>query len=435
LPLLQSDGLDGKIGYTPEGPISRRHFLADVAQVAERLPDRPYALNTCRNRYLFIVAFAAVGLRRQTNLLTGAQTAHQLASIGDTFRARYVLTDAELGAWIRHEPADLGDVAMPSIDSKHIIAIPFTSGSTGDAQPHPKRWGELVAGAILARKRFGFDRLPGGAIIATVPPQHMYGLETSVMLPLATRLGAWSGRPFFPEDLRAALAAVSPPRVLVTTPPHLSVCMRAGLSWSPASLVISATAPLAPDLAAAAEQAFGAPVMEIYGFTEAGSIASRRTLRDPFWRLYDTMVIRNNTVIAPHLSAPTPLDDVLEPRGCDLFELMGRKQDLVKVAGKRTSLTHLNHVLNEIAGVDDGVFVMSDSASSDITRLAALVVAPGQSKQALIKALADRIDPAFLPRPLYLVDRLPRDETGKLNRQDVLSLMTALQLGSDRSEG
>lgn len=36
-----------------------------------------------------------------------------------------------------------------------------------------------------------------------------------------------------------------------------------------------------------AEATFNAPVLEIYGCTEAGSVASRRTLEGDRWRLYD----------------------------------------------------------------------------------------------------------------------------------------------------
>jgi acyl-coenzyme A synthetase/AMP-(fatty) acid ligase len=34
-----------------------------------------------------------------------------------------------------------------------------------------------------------------------------------------------------------------------------------------------------------------------------------------------------------------------------------------------------------------------------------------------VAALRQRVDPAFLPRPLYLVDTLPRDAIGKLPRE------------------
>jgi acyl-coenzyme A synthetase/AMP-(fatty) acid ligase len=51
-----------------------------------------------------------------------------------------------------------------------------------------------------------------------------------------------------------------------------------------------------------------------------------------------------------------------------------------------------------------------------VTRLAAFVVAPGLTSEFILAALRQRIDPAFLPRPLCLVDALPRNATGKLTR-------------------
>ena len=118
---------------------------------------------------------------------------------------------------------------MPSIPAAHVMAVAFTSGSTGTSQPHPKRWGELVASARLAERRFQFAAAGQPTVIATVPPQHMYGLETTIMLPLATGLTVHASQPFFPQDIGAALASVPPPRVLVTTPAHLRVCVKAEL--------------------------------------------------------------------------------------------------------------------------------------------------------------------------------------------------------------
>ncbi len=68
---------------------------------------------------------------------------------------------------------------------------------------------------------------------------------------------------------------------------------------------------------------------------------------------------------------------------------------------------------------------MPDEASEDgIARLAAVVVAPGLSRSALLDALRGRIDAVFLPRPLVFVDALPRAATGKLPREALLSLLT-----------
>jgi acyl-coenzyme A synthetase/AMP-(fatty) acid ligase len=49
-------------------------------------------------------------------------------------------------------------------------------------------------------------------------------------------------------------------------------------------------------------------------------------------------------------------------------------------------------------------------------------VAPGLSKAEILRALRRQIDPAFLPRPLILVQTLPRNRLGKLPRAALLQL-------------
>ncbi|MGB2973492.1 MAG: beta-hydroxyacyl-ACP dehydratase, partial [Candidatus Competibacter sp.] len=195
------------------------------------------------------------------------------------------------------------------------------------------------------------------------------------------------------------------------------------LRWPQTAFLISATAPLSPALAAQAEASFGAPVLEIYGCTEAGSIASRRTLDGDRWRLYDGFELRDGSLSGAHLPEPVPLNDVVEPCGAAEFKLLGRREDVVNIAGKRTSLGYLNHQLNAIDGVIEGVFLTPESEEAEVVRLAALVVAPDLSKRQLLAALAQRLDPVFLPRPLVKVDALPRNETGKPTRAALLALL------------
>jgi 3-hydroxymyristoyl/3-hydroxydecanoyl-(acyl carrier protein) dehydratase len=44
----------------------------------------------------------------------------------------------------------------------------------------------------------------------------------------------------------------------------------------------------------------------------------------------------------------------------------------------------------------------------------------------ILHALAERMDRIFLPRPVYLVDRLPRVETGKLPRKELMAFLRTL---------
>ncbi|MBK8175217.1 MAG: acyl-CoA synthetase [Rhodospirillales bacterium] len=396
------------------------------------LPENAYAVNLCEDRYLFTVAFAAVASRGQACLLPTSRIDADVENAKHLFPNSYRLRDDALASWIGDRDAQDGALSLPPIPTDQIVAVPFTSGSTGPSQPHPKRWGELVEGARLAERRFGFAAQDITAIVATVPPQHMYGFETSVMLPLVIGIGVHAARPFFPDDVRQALADSAPRPVLVTTPVHLAACVDLTLTWPPIAFVISATAPLPADLAARAERTFAAPVLEIYGFTEAGSIASRRTVNETDWRLYDSMTIRDGSLVAPHLSGTVPINDTIELRSVERFALTGRSRDIVNIAGKRTSLAHLDHVLRGIDGIEDGVFIIPDESSGRRTRLAAAVVAPLLSRRDILTALMGLIDPLFLPRPLIIVDRLPRNACGKLLRHALLDLLHGHTGGRDR---
>ena len=426
LPLL-AERIDGPLAWRDGQAICRKRFLGHVEAVAGRLPERPFAANLCADRYHFMVAFAAIGLRCQTNLLPTSRVAGAVAEALALYPDSYTLGDADVHAWIEAAAA-AGAPPTPGIPAAHVMAVAFTSGSTGTAQPHPKRWGELVAGAWLAERRFRFAAAGRPTIVATVPPQHMYGLETTILLPLATGLPIHAGQPFFPDDICAALAAVPAPRVLVTTPVHLRVCARAAIRWPALDRVISATAPLPRRLAAACERAFATAVMEIYGLTEAGSVASRRTVTDDLWTTYDGIVVEDGLVSAAHLPQPVRPADMLAAHGPTRFALAGREGDLVNIAGKRTSLGYLTQVLLEIAGVEDGTFVRPPDEDADRPqRLLAVVVAPQACREDILAELSRRIDPVFLPRPLLLVDALPRNAAGKLPQAALVRLVAGAQ--------
>jgi acyl-coenzyme A synthetase/AMP-(fatty) acid ligase len=273
-----------------------------------------------------------------------------------------------------------------------------------------------------ARDAFG---LAGGSIVGTVPPQHMYGFELTVLLPLHAPVCSWCGPGFFPGDVAAALDLAVPPSVLVTTPLQLRALLHGGVPL-PVSGVISATAPLDTALAAQAEDAWRTEVREVFGATECGSIASRRTTAGPDWTVYPGVSVgfadAGAVVDAPHMG-PVALSDVFEaaPGG---FRLLGRRTDVVKLGGRRASLPGLNQVLTGLPGVEDGAFIVPDDLDDRSTaRLLAVVVAPGRTAAAILAELRLVLDPVFLPRRVIQVERMPRNDLGKLPRLAMLELV------------
>jgi len=240
------------------------------------------------------------------------------------------------------------------------VAYVFTSGTTGTPVPHAKTWGRLGDAVGVEATRLGFDGSRQRTIVATVPPQHMYGFESSVLLPLFSGHAFCAERPFFPSDIAATLASVPAPRILVSTPVHLRALIAADIDLPELELIVSATAPLAETLAAAVEARFEVPVLEIYGSTETGQIASRRTTAGSEWQLWPGVRIEirdgETRVHGGHLEMPTPMGDVLEVTARDRFLLKGRSCDMVNIAGKRSSLAYLNHQLASIPGVSTLIY-------------------------------------------------------------------------------
>ncbi len=122
-------------------------------------------------------------------------------------------------------------------------------------------------------------------------------------------------------------------------------------------------------------------------------------------------------VEGPHFPEPVPMNDVIDLLSPREFEMRGRMSDNINIAGKRTSLSGLNAILNEISGVTDGAFYLGNEDENDgdkVGRLIAFVVAPGHSVEEIRAELRRNVDTTFPPRQVYLVPSLPRVESGKL---------------------
>ena len=457
-PLLSHRTAAAVVAYRDGQAVSAGEFLADVNRLAAYLPAGRHVLNACVDRYRFTVGLAASLITARVSLLPSTHTPEVVRQLAQFAPDAFCLTDAgdcdielplvRFPAERASAPQPAPDYSPPLIPAEQLAAIVFTSGSTGAPLPYRKTWGRVVACVRGAATALGLSG-GGATLIGTVPAQHMYGFESTVLLALLTGNVFTAARPFYPADVRAAIDAAPRPRVLVTTPVHLRTVLADQQDLPPLDLIVSATAPLSQELAREAERRLGARLLEIYGSTETGQIAIRHTAeRVPFNLLPGVRLRADNGqtyAYGGHVEQMTALCDVLEQSGEDGFVLHGRTADLVNIAGKRSSFGYLNAQLNAIPGVEDGVFFLRESDHGGITgtpRLAAAVVAPTLSAATLMRHLRRRVDPVFLPRPLVIVERLPRNATGKLPQQALQALadrrprpaaQTAAQRRSPRS--
>lgn len=423
--------------------ITRGEFLQHVYAVAAVLPDERYAINLCDNRYLFLVSTWAVIVRQQSNLLPANKNASTQTKLADKYSRCYAIHDAVVELAEGLEGIDISlldwslqgsnrDVLIPEISFDHLAIISFTSGSTGESKPNLKTWQTLVQSSAINAQNMLPNTEQTFYHLATVPGQHMWGLETSVLLPVFANACLVDVRPLFPQDIFSFIKRLPSPVSVISTPLHLralSLAYKAedNIQWTN---TLCATAPLNQDLAEIIESQFSTQVREVYGCSEVGSMAVRFTANTDVWHAFNGLnfeILNKQTeVSADYLPAPVILEDVLQAVDPSGFKLIGRLSDQIKIAGKRGSLHEANTVLNSFSGVIDGV-VTFPQQNRLVPRLVAMVVLKdGVDKSALRSHFREHLDSAFVPRPIYVVDSLPREENGKLMKTKVLELYQIL---------
>jgi len=426
-----SEALRDALVWRGSTPRSRDTLLREAAAIANALPAGAYLFNLCEQRECFLLAFAAGVIAGRTQLMPSARGETALNELRAEYPDSTSITDEDVQR-LRSAPLPGAMSAMVPPDDDRLVMIGFTSGSTGKSQPHRKHWRALAASARLnsaaIRAALGLPAEAPISVIGTVPAHHMYGIELTVLLPLFAGMSVHADRPLFPADVAAAMAKPARPRLLVSTPLHLRALAESGMKFPDIDLIVSATAPLDPALARLVEERLRAPLLEMFGSTETCVFATRRTAQQELWKVYDGISIDAGAdftqVSASWYEKPQRLMDVLEKRGEDGFVALGRNSDLVEVAGKRASLADITRRLLAVPGVEDAVAFQPDGAIPGVAnRVAAVVVSRGVGPRQIAAELSSGLDAVFVPRPMLLVDRIPRDAVGKVSRAKLVELV------------
>lgn len=430
-----------------------RQVHAAAVALCDRLRGTRTVCNLCNSRLAFLITYLAAMRGRCVQLLPPSGGAAELSAMLDAAANSVVVVD-DAEALCRQWPTGTRcllyapeqtpsgiadrDLAWSPAWDVPVVRL-FTSGSTGRPEPHQKTLAQLVLGAQALGLRLEHE-IDGGLatvrhLVCSVPPQHMFGLEVSVLLPLVHGIAVLDRRPLLPADVHAASERCGSGTVWFTTPLHLRALAESDEVIANCSAVIASTMPLAPALAARVEQLVGAPVLEIYGSTETGAIAMRRTARDATWRpLQDVRVeptAHGARVWGAHFSSPQTLADEIEPDGRGGFALLGRQADLIKIGGRRASLASLNLLLQDMPGLSDGVFYLP-STGVPTERLVLIYAGKPLDRDSALNWLSRRMDPVFLPRALIRVERMPRTKSGKLPRAALDAVFAAWKAGKTR---
>ena len=304
----------------------------------------------------------------------------------------------------------------------------FTGGSTGAPRLWSKSPRNLLGETDYIISRYAVSS--GDRILATVPALHIYGLLYSLLTPLLASARVVAGTPSFPEEIKQQMADASP-TIFVSVPIHYRTLKDKPPNRGALRLAFSSAGPLAEADGAAFTEATGVDLVEIYGSTETGGIATRcRTKGEagftPYrcitWRLAgDSLDIRS-----AFLSAELPVRgngwftvaDRVVAHGSEAFVVTGRADNIVKIGGNRVDLEKVRQAIMAIEGVEEALVVANPVDTGREREVAAVVVAtaaPGDIK----KALDEVLEPHEKPRRIRVVDHIPMAATGKIDRRAI----------------
>ncbi|MGB4117585.1 MAG: AMP-binding protein [Polaromonas sp.] len=434
--LAETNHLDHPAVIGSEQSWTWRQIHLAAAALALQFHAQETICNLCSSRMGFLVTWLAALRRGCLQLLppSGGQ-ADLVAILKSCTNPVVVVDDSQLlqPRWADHARCVVNAPAhgrwsmsddvpfwLPNWDAQMVRL--YTSGSTGTPTPQTRTLAQLACGAQVLGKRIDEEVEAGLAsiqsIVCSVPPQHMFGLETSVMLSLVHGMAVVDRRPLLPADVKAALEMVGVASVWIATPLHLRTLVSSGVELRNCSVVIASTMALDAAVAVQSELLTQAPVLEIYGATETGVVAMRRTARDTYWRPVQQVRIdtseSSTQVWGAHFPSPQRLNDQIETDEDGNFKLLGRHGDVIKIAGRRASLAGLNLLLNDLPGLTDGVFYLPKT-QAQTGRLVLIHTAANLDVAAAQLWLRERMDPVFFPRAFICVRDLERTDTGKLS--------------------
>ena len=159
-------------------------------------------VNLCEDRHRFLTGFCAAALRGKTTLLPSSRAPEVVADVQRRHPSNQLLDDAAVAAVIASAPAAVNGIPGVAADASPRSASP-------PAAPACRRPTEdLGAFATstaqnLAALRDLWRPTRRRRSWSTVPPQHMYGMELSVLLPLLGGAAVHGGGRSSPPTSRA----------------------------------------------------------------------------------------------------------------------------------------------------------------------------------------------------------------------------------------
>lgn len=405
-------------------------LLADIHRAKKLIPsDAEDILVTCKGRYEFSVALLSAWLCGKNVILP--PNLHQ-ASLNRIRKYHNIVVELKDGFTAGGDLPAENDQEMFELRlnrGQQALTI-YTSGSTGVPKPVQKSIGNVFAEVFALKKALAWPDTP---LVASVPPHHLYGLTFSILLPWVLAVPMVNECPLHAEEVVDTVEQ-SGAGILITVPVHLRALLEQEVGCKPVMAISSAGA-LDRTVAANWQEKFDREIFEIYGSSETGIIAYRQQLSREQWTPFPEVQLDTDKDGLLQVSSPFihvnegeyfQTQDMVTVKEGKEFLLHGRADSIVKIAGKRVSLLTVEQAIKGCEGVQDAAVtaVPVQGHIRDMAIWAAVAVGDNSSINArTIRAhLLPLLDGIKIPRRIVVLEKLPREENGKLSKDRLVAL-------------
>lgn len=333
------------------------------------------------------------------------------------------------------------DAGFPPADPDTEWIHLFTGGSTGTPQIWPKTVRNLLAETI--RIVDSYKITAGDRLVSTVSSLHIYGLLYYLLAALVAGAAVTAATPLFPAEIEEEINS-NRADVLISVPAHYRALKSYWGKGFTLRMAFSSAGVLAAEDAEAFSSKYGVGIIEVYGSTETGGVASRIKFQgEEDFTAFEPVDLKieeeNLWVRSVYISSNLALDkegyyqigDRAAFTGPSRFKLLGRSDSIVKIGGKRVDLEEVRQVIKRHELVTEALVIALPVGSARENQIAALVEGTLASED--LRPLMDQtLEPYARPRRIKVVDKIPLTAAGKFDHQTI-SRLFARDNGSDET--
>ncbi len=421
-------------GYTITEVYQMAGWLENEIAILE-LTGKPICLAT-ENKAMIAAAILASLASGSILLLPFALSKNALAELRENSDYTYAISEVKRDFPINtkvicptpdHPPIDLINIKP---DNEFLRL--FTGGSTGAPKCWSKTANNLFSEAFYLANKYAINQ--NDLIIATVSPYHIYGLLFTILIPLLTGATVIDQTPSFPGEIIETIKNNNA-TILASVPVHYRVLRGRKINSNSLRIAFSSAGMLNKIDADDFFQQNLIPLIEVYGSTETGGVATRIRSNNeeaftPFdtvdWQINQENLLVNSVYIAPNTNRDKNgffiTGDRVEKASENSFNLQGRSDAVTKVGGKRVDLAEIADKIKKMANVEDCLVMATPAPSGRESIIVALVQGAEVDIKNLKKNLANRLEPYALPRLMKKLT-IPLTKAGKYDMAAINKLL------------